>query len=60
MFKDFLKWAFALTADGCSKECVFIFKMNAIEAVIDKSISWVEFVGLMNIVNYKITLTPVC
>ena len=60
MFKDFLNWAFAVTADGCKKECVFEFKMNAIDAMMDNSISWAEYLGLMSIINHKIALIPVC
>ena len=57
MFKDFLNWAFAVTSDGNKKECVFIFKQNLIEALLDKYLTWNEFRALVNIVDNGIYLS---
>ena len=57
MFKDFLNWAFAVTSDGCKKECVFAFKVELTSAISSGNLTWEEFNSLMNIVNAGLCLS---
>lgn len=58
MFKEFLVWAFAVTADGNKKECKMTFLLELMQAYKDGDLTWDEYYALLNIVQSGIHLVP--